>query len=215
MSKYNFKVLSNVMNSAIFSDILDDYDVDYLIRSVKPNIFNAKIMGRANTLKLRALNDGEDYKSIYDAFDTYKTVRSGEIIIVENEIPEFAYFGELNATIAMRCEAMGVIIGGVTRDAVEVQQLGLPVFSTGYSCADVLKRATMESHNKPICIDGVNIFPGSLIFADVNGVIVIPQNIEDEVLELAVKARMRESEILNKIINGIDAKQISNEDGGF
>jgi|GEM_PF-5223222 len=54
MKEYNLKILANVMNSAIFSDILDDYNVDYLIRSLKPNIFNSKIFGRANILKLRA-----------------------------------------------------------------------------------------------------------------------------------------------------------------
>jgi regulator of RNase E activity RraA len=85
----------------------------------------------------------------------------------------------------------------------------------GYCCSDVLKRATVESHGKPICVCGVSIAPGDLIFGDINGMVVIPKEIETEVLERAVATITREKEILEKIIQNVDAKLIYESDGGF
>ena len=59
-----------------------------MIAGLHPNIEGAKSFGRANTLKIRKLKEGEDFRGIYAALDTYKSVNEGDIIIVENEVFE-------------------------------------------------------------------------------------------------------------------------------
>ncbi|MCL1986469.1 MAG: cytidyltransferase [Firmicutes bacterium] len=210
-----FRTLAKAFNSSIFSDILDELKIGGIIKGLKPNLSTAKILGRANTLKIRKLQDGEDYRKIYTALDTYSKITDGEIILVENEIADYAYFGELNANLAVRSGAIAAIIGGVTRDATEVKSLGLPVFSAGYCCSDVRGRAAMDAHNIPITINGVNIAPGDLIFADINGIAVIPQKHEKIVLNKAINAISKEKSILNKIYSGVDGFSIYNEEGAF
>ncbi len=61
-----------------------------------------KFLGRANTLKLRDLNEGEDIKGIYSALDSYDSIIPGDIILAQNDTPDYAYFGELNAHLAIR-----------------------------------------------------------------------------------------------------------------
>ena len=64
-------------------------------------------------------------------------------------VKEFAYFGNLKASLAMRAGAVAAIIDGCTRDKYATQDLDFPVFSRGYNCCDsVTKRATVECINK-------------------------------------------------------------------
>lgn len=219
MEKWNevayFRTLKNHLSSCIFSDILTDMNVEGVIPGLMLNIQEKKIMGRANTLKIRKLNDGEDFRGIYNALKTYEYVKEGEIIVVENECPSFAYFGELNANLAIRAGAVGTIVGGVTRDYSAVKELDYPVFSTGYCCKDVRGRGTMDSHNEDICIAGVSIHPGDLIFGDIDGIVVIPKHLEKEVLQKAIKAASTEKNVLSRIISYEDGFSIYEKEGAF
>ena len=210
-----FKLLSKHLSSSLISDILWEHGVQSTIKGLNLNIKNRRIMGRANTLKIRKLRENEDFHGIYNGLSTYKEMRSGEIICVENECPEYAYFGELNTNLAIRSGAIGTVIGGVTRDISEITELDYPVFSKGYCCTDVRGIATMESHNKEIQIAGVKIVPGNIIFADVNGIVVIPKKLEQEVISQALKSMKTEKSVLNRIITGEDAFSIHEIEGAF
>ena len=121
----------------------------------------------------------------------------------------------MNASLAIRAGANAAIINGVTRDYNAVKSLGFPVFSKGYSCDDVLGRATTESINKTIKIAGVAIHPDELVFADNDGVVVIPERCEKIVLARAMDVIQRENQIMGKIIFGTDAMRIVEEIGAF
>jgi regulator of RNase E activity RraA len=200
----------------MLSDILDDLGFgEQIIKGLSPNFTDAKIFGRAKTLKLRALKDGEDFKGIYNALHSYDSVIPNDIILVENEVGAYAYFGELNANLAIRSGAAGVVVGGNTRDSREVRQLGLPVFSKGYTCQDVRKRATMESMNKRICIEGVSVASEDLVFGDAEGIVVIPRKVEKRIMEEIFIRISNEKQILVDISQGKEVDYLVGEYGFF
>lgn len=213
------KLLSNIryhLSSSILSDILDDLSYpNQVIKNLSPNLKTAKILGRAKTLKLRFLTDGEDFKGIYNALESYNTIVPNDIIVVENEASEHAYFGELNANLAIRSGASGVIIGGKTRDSAEVYKMGLPVFSAGYSCQDVRKRATLDSYNKTIKLHNVSISPSDLIFGDNDGIVVIPKHIEQKVLDEVFSRTKCERRMLIDISLGKGIEHLVSNHGFF
>jgi len=210
-----FKNLAYKLTSSMFSDIMDDLGCDTTITSLSLNLRNKKLLGRAKTLKIRELNENEDFRGIYNALDSYKTIVPNDIIIVENECSDFAYFGEMNANLAIRAGAIGAIIGGKTRDTKEVADLDFPVLATGAKCKDVRKRATLESINKKINLFGVEIYPNDLIFADNDGIVVIPRKYEEEVIQKAFETINKEKNILSDIMNGKSIKDILNNNGEF
>lgn len=208
--------IKNQINSCMLSDILDDLGMtNQIINNLKPNIKQAKIFGRAKTLKLRALKKGEDFRGIYNALQSYKTIVPNDVIVIENDVKQFAYFGELNANLALRSGAAGAIIGGATRDSADVAKLGLPVFAEGSVCRDVRGRATTESINKPISLSGVAIKAGDLIFADSEGIVIIPRKLERQVLEVAFQTIKKESSVLLDIANGISVDELVGRNGTF
>lgn len=208
--------LCNLINSAMLSDVMDDLGLhDFVITGLRCNIDGSKLFGRARTLKIRKLEEGEDFNGIYDALKSYAEISDNDIIIVENECPDLAYFGELNTMLSIRSGASGTIVGGVTRDRDNVKKIGYPVFSKGYNCRDVRKRATLDSFNRKISIDGVEISPSDLVFADNDGVIVIPAKYEKNILQAIVDKLNQEHNVASDIASGNNASDIYVKNGAF
>jgi regulator of RNase E activity RraA/CMP-N-acetylneuraminic acid synthetase len=208
--------IKNILTSSILSDILDDFGMhNQVIRGLSPNLEDVKCLGRAKTLKLRMLEKDEDFRGIYHALNSYSSIIPHDIIVVENEASDYAYFGELNANLAIRSGASAIIVGGKTRDSLEVKRMQLPVFSTGYSCQDVRKRATLDSVNKIIKINGVTISPGDLIFGDPDGLIVIPKRIEKDVISEIYKRSSIEKNITVDISLGVEVGALVEKYGFF
>ncbi len=213
-------LLKHFISTPMLADLFDDLRVErnihagHIISGLKPNIADSKIIGHAKTLKLRKLEEGEDFNGIYDALDSYESISQGDIIIVENEISDYAYFGDLNARIAIKHGAHGVVVGGVTRDIERVSQLGLPVFATGRNAQDVRRRATVAGMNCPVSINGVTIEPNDLILADNDAIAVIREKYQDLVLALVLKILNTEKNIINDII-GKTTEELIKDHGSF
>lgn len=208
--------IKNLINSPMLSDILDELGYkNQIIRELKINLPNKKILGKAKTLKLRKLGITEDYKGIYNALESYKTIVPGDIILVENEVPDYAYFGEMNANLAIRSGAIATIIGGKTRDSEEVKKLDYITFSRGYTCQDVKLRATTESINKTINIENIKIRPGDLVFGDADGIVIIPKEIEKEVLNKAFQTIEIEKSIVLDVARDLEEDDLVNKNGYF
>jgi len=211
----HFRNLSKILSSPILSDVFDELGLTGYIQGLLPNIPVKKVLGRAKTLHLRKLKEGEDYTGIYDALNSYRTIIPGDVIIVQNETPEYAYFGNLNANLAIRQGAVGAIVDGHTRDSKEVLDLDFPVFARGTTAKDVKGKGTVESINQPISVKGITVNPGDLIFADSEGVVVIPRAYEEKVIREALKVIQQENNILQDITLNKPVGEILDKNGYF
>ncbi len=214
-------ILKNCLTSTILSDLLDDLlnntgkEYGGIIKGITANIGNSKLFGRAKTLHIRKLKEGEDYKGIYKALDSYASIANNDIIVVQNDLKNFAYFGDLNTRLAQRTGASGVITNSLTRDQEKVNILSFPVFSAGYTCADVKRRGTVESINNKININSINIEPGDLIFADSDGIIMIKREYVEFVINKALKVLETETRIVKDIYKGDSTSSLINKYGCF
>lgn len=217
----SLELIKHLVTSPVLSDILDDlyYETGIkhgcIINDWKCNLKNTKLLGRASTLSLRALKEGENYEGIYDALESYKEISENNIIVVENELKDYAYFGDLNARLAIRAGASGAIIDGATRDLNQTQALNFPVFCRNYNAADVRKRATLDYSNKPITVAGEVVSPGDLIFVDECSMAVIYQNTESCVLERIMKVLENEKNIGKDILKNYATEDILKKHGNF
>ena len=208
--------LASVMTSALLSDLLDDLGyTNQIIRGLKRTSGSANAFGPAKTLKLREIQSNEDFKGIYRALDHYLTLVPGDVICVENEVSSYAYFGGLNANLAIRQGVRAVVVGGMTRDSSEVNRIGLPVYAEGITCQDVRGRAVLESMNKAIQIKGIAIVPGDLIFSDDEGVVVIPRRLQNIVIEQMTAKFKNENSIVTDIAMGLATDELVKTRGEF
>jgi regulator of RNase E activity RraA/CMP-N-acetylneuraminic acid synthetase len=216
-----FRLIKKFISSPALSDLLDDMHVEKkkqcgaVIPNWICNLKNKTVLGRANTLRLRALKEGENFSGIYDALHSYEGIAENNIIVVENELKDFAYFGDLNATLAIRSGASAAVIDGATRDPKATSFIDFPVYARTYNAQDVRRRATLDYINKPIKISNTTIHPGDLIFIDECALVVIYQEYENEIIQRALDILKAEKSIIKNIIDNHHVLDIVKNNGYF
>lgn len=211
-----FANLKLALSSPLLSDVMDDLGVTgVLSREFQLNLPDQKILGRAKTLQIDLCSDDEDFRKIYDSLNLYDHVVTNDVVVVANRAPGFAFFGELNANLAIRAGAVGAIVDGITRDWPDTRRMGFPVFAKGHHCKDTRKRGVVTSRNKTIVIDGVSVHKDDLIFADCDGIVVIPKKQETAILQEALRRKGNEAGILLAIAQGIRTDELVKKFGLF
>jgi regulator of RNase E activity RraA len=213
---YVFNNLKNKLNSCMIADILNELGyTNCVLNNFKLNMSNNKLFGRVRPIQIRKLKESEDSNNIYNCLHSYNSVLPGNIIFVNNQIDNKAYFGDLNATISLIKQAQGTIVNGYTRDITRTIDLQYPVFYKNNTCNDVKLYGTLDYYDKPIIINNIKIYVNNLIFADIDGVIIIPKEIEEIVINKCKNIIENESNISNSIITGTPVNTIIEKYGTF
>lgn len=214
-------VLSKILSSSLLSDICKEYKISHFLGQQIKSLTSGSFLGFAKTLKIKELEDNQkdptkkDWEGIFHALKTYEFIVPGDVIIVSTDVPNKAYFGDLNATFAVRQGAVGVVIDGFTRDIERVSKIGLPVFAHGNTADDVRYEGTFEAMNVPIIINGITIKNNDIIFADYDGVICIPQEQWKFVLNEVKKNLKKEADVKFEATFGADPFDVLKNIGLF
>ncbi|MBX7200974.1 MAG: hypothetical protein K1X51_16500 [Rhodospirillaceae bacterium] len=201
--------------SSLLADICKERGLKTLLPPGFKRISGRSVLGIAKTLELRKLRKGDDWKGIYTALGTYNFIRPGDVIVVHNEVKDKAYFGDLNANIAIRSGAVGAVVDSFTRDSAELNGLEFPVFAQGISCDDIKYEGTVHAMNRPIKIGDVTINNGDYIYADDDGVLAIPQELWPSIRDEAMATLKKEFDIRYAIIMGEDVGKVLGTHGAF
>lgn len=125
------------------------------------------------------------------------------------------YLGELIARTGKAVGLEGIIIDGYVRDKVGIAEVGFPVFARGYLPRNILKKNAGEI-NVLITCGGVCVNPGDLVIGDCDGVVVVPRDIIEKVLEKAEKKdayEIKRREVINEYeecrINGKELPKLA------
>ncbi|MEW4530251.1 MAG: RraA family protein [Maioricimonas sp. JB045] len=114
-------------------------------------------------------------------------------------------WGELLTTAARNSGCVGAIIDGAVRDVSKMRQMQFPVYARGMSPYDSLNRQRVVDIDIPVELDGVTFSPGDLVFADIDGIVVVPQNVEAEAIAAAWKKVHDEDRTRDAIRDGMSA----------
>lgn len=98
--------------------------------------------------------------------------------------------------------AIGVAIDGPCTDLEEIVELGLPLWSSGVSGITTRLNDLGGSLNLPISCGNVPVLPGDVVIADASGIVVIPVDEAEEVLEEATARQARAGRNKDKIAAG-------------
>ncbi|WP_395391276.1 hypothetical protein WBP07_12010 [Novosphingobium sp. BL-8A] len=213
-----FRAMISHLSSTVLADICKDKKIPAILPPNLRPTSGGKLLGRAKTLEIGGLGANapvDDWKGIYSALDSYRFVRPGDVIMVATDRPDRAYFGDLNANLAIRSGAVGAIVDGTTRDTADVRALGFPVYARVAHCNDIKYEGTVRAMNRPITIGGVRICNDDVVFADEDGVIVIPRARWDEVEAAAWDVMTNEARIRLFAARGRDVGEILAECGAF
>ncbi|MEO2017668.1 MAG: RraA family protein [Fuerstiella sp.] len=114
-------------------------------------------------------------------------------------------WGELLTTAVLNGGCVGAIVDGAIRDVARIREMNFPVVARGRCLYDSKDRQRVIDCNVPVEIDGVTFSPGDLVVADEDGVVLIPQAVEEQVLQLAWEKVHAENEVRDAIRAGMKA----------
>lgn len=129
------------------------------------------------------------------------------MICAANGSMRSALWGELLSTASSNSGCIGAIIDGAVRDVAKIRAMDFPVFARGTSVYDSQNRQRVIDVDIPVEIAGVRFCSGDLVFADVDGVVVVPQEVEREAIQKAWDKVHAENEVRDAIRAGMKATE--------
>ena len=129
------------------------------------------------------------------------------MIICQPNTHSIALMGELSARALMVKGTRGYLMDGHCRDVEEILEVKFPVFCRLSTAADIVERWKYDSLGQPITIGTVTIHSGDYIIADMDGAVIIPNKIVEEVISKTEEVMGTESEMRQAILNGMDPEQ--------
>lgn len=164
-----------------------------------------KLVGRAKTTLWADMYhpDPKPYELELRALDS---CRPDEVLVAAaGGSMRSGIWGELLSTAAGNRGAAGAVVDGAVRDVAAMSRMGFAVFARGTSPYDSKDRQRVIDYDVSVAIDGVAIHPGDLVFADQDGVVVVPQEVEDETLRRAWVKVHDENRVRDAIRGGMGA----------
>jgi 4-hydroxy-4-methyl-2-oxoglutarate aldolase len=108
------------------------------------------------------------------------------------------------STRAMRLGAAGAVLDGYSRDTHGILKLGFPTFSQGAYAQDQRLRGRVIDYRSPIEFpNGTVVEPGDIVFGDIDGVVIVPQASEREVIQAAIEKVRGENHVRTAIEGGM------------
>ena len=134
-------------------------------------------------------------------------VPGGKVLICQPNTHAVALMGELSARALMVKDTKGYLMDGHCRDVEEIIDAGFPVFCRLATPADIVERWRYNSLGNPITIGTVTIRSGDYIIADMDGAVIIPQEVIEDVVSKTEDVMATESEMRLAILDGMDPEQ--------
>ena len=208
-----FEIIKKEMYTAVIGDIMDTMGLthQFLPQAIRPLRDDMFLVGRAMTVLESDIDKIKDPALVEGAFgkmlDALDSLKEGEIYVCSGCSWDYAVIGEIMSTRAVYCGSTGAVLNGFLRDTNGILALDYPVFSAGCYAQDQAPRGKVIDYRVPIEFGDVTIHPGDLMVGDIDGVLVVPQDKEKEILEKAYEKATGEKFVAKAIKAGMSAKE--------
>lgn len=209
-----FKFIRQHLYVAAVCDILDELGyrnqaMHQRIRPLLPHINTCGFIGRARTFRWMEtdhVNEEDPYGLEIEAMDSLK---AGDVVVHSTDHGGTnAPWGELMSTIARRNGVAGCVVDSQIRDCIKIIEMDFPVYYAGIRPVDSKGRAIVMDYDVPVTCGEVLVHPGNIIFADYDGVVVIPKAAEEEVFSKAREKVNSENLSRKELLEGRSLREV-------
>jgi regulator of RNase E activity RraA len=203
--------------TAALADILDarghhDQTLPPSIRPLEPGM---RLAGRAYTIKGRPAETADYDVALRKVLAMLGEVPADHVAVYACAQDVSAHLGELSVTSLKTRGVAGCVLDGGCRDTRFILDQGFPVFCRFVTPEDSTWRWELEATQVSVTIGRVAIEPGDWIVADDDGVVVVPEAIDADVLSEAEEKAATESEIRVAVRDGMSPLEAYERFGTF
>ena len=209
-----FEFIRKNLYVAAVCDILDELGfrnqaMHQRLRPLLPDPENCGFIGRARTFRWMETDyvvEDNPYGLEIEAMDSLK---SGDVAVHSTDHSGTnAPWGELMSTIAKRNGVSGCVCDSQIRDCVKIMKMGFPVYFTGIRPLDSKGRAMVISYDVPVKCGDVLVNPGDIVYADFDGIVVVPKAVEQVVFEKANEKVNKENLSRKELLSGKTLREV-------
>jgi 4-hydroxy-4-methyl-2-oxoglutarate aldolase len=163
--------------------------------AVRALIPGTRMAGRAFTVQCFL----GDTTSVIQAIDL---ANPGDVLVIDiGGTDRATAWGGSSSAASKKRGIAGVVTNGSARDLDEMRSVGLPVYATGVSVRGTAKHYQGVT-GVPVSVGGAVVKPGDIIIGDADGVVVVPQEREDELLAKTIQQKAKEDDKAARIEKG-------------
>ena len=187
------------LDTTALSDAMDRLGIAGQCLNIKPLDHAMRLTGRAFTILYGP--SGKPSGTVGDYIDD---VPAGHVVVLDNGGRENAtVWGDILTWVAHQRAVAGTVIDGACRDTHLARELRYPIFSRSYSMRTGKDRVQVEAIGGPVNIGDARCEAGDLLRGDADGVLIIPNAHEDEVLTVAEEIDAVEQRIRDAVKSGL------------
>jgi 4-hydroxy-4-methyl-2-oxoglutarate aldolase len=211
-----FRFVKEHLYVPVVSDILDSLGYRHQamhprLRPLLPDIRNCGLVGRARTVRWMETDYVFEEDPYGGEIDVIDSIVPGDVLVHSADYSgTIAPWGELMSTVAKRNGSAGCICDAMVRDCVRIIDMGYPVYYAGIGPLDSAGRGRVMAYDVPIRCGEVLVQPHDLVFADYDGIVVIPQGVEAEVLRLGQDKVGKENLTRRDLLAGKSLREVYN-----
>lgn len=196
------------IDTATLSDALDKLGIAGQCLGIKPLSQTFRMCGRAYTLAYAPTGPGGTVGDFIDE------VPEGAIVAIDNGgRPDATVWGDILTMCAHSRKLGGTVIDGACRDTHLALDLNYPMYSRSYSMRTGKDRVQLEAVQVVVNIGDARVRPGDLLRGDSDGVVAIPREREDEVLDIAEGIEAAEGRIRELVKGGMRLDEARKQQG--
>ncbi len=192
--KYKKEELIDALKKISSSNVSDAMHRGGAMKGIHTVVPGLKMAGKALTVK--TMNG--DWAKVVEAIDL---AEEGEIIVVDTNCGNIAIWGELATWSAFMRKLGGVVIDGAVRDVDDLKEIRFPVFAR-YEVPDAGDPKGFGEIGCEVVCGGLKVNKGDYIIGDDSGVVVIPQEEAQEIINRGIDVKEKENRIREEIKRG-------------
>jgi len=192
--KYKKEELIDALKKISSSNVSDAMHRGGAMKGIHTVVPGLKMAGKALTVK--TMNG--DWAKVVEAIDL---AEEGDIIVVDTNCGNIAIWGELATWSAVMRKLGGVVIDGAVRDVDDIKEIRFPVFAR-YEVPDAGDPKGFGEIGCEVVCGGLKVNKGDYIIGDDSGVVVIPQEEAQEIINRGIDVKEKENRIREEIKRG-------------
>jgi regulator of RNase E activity RraA len=197
------------LSTAEISDALDKLGLPGSALGIAPAGSTTQLLGRAFTVRYEPVDLVPG--TVGDYIDD---VPAGSVVVLDNNgRVDCTVWGGILTEVASRMGLGGTVVNGVCRDASAAAQFSYPIFSRGRFMRTGKDRVQVAEVNGAVSLGDVRVRPGDIVLGDGDGIVVVPHEREQEVLDVALRTRDSELRIVESFRAGKRLKDARTEHG--
>jgi regulator of RNase E activity RraA len=191
------------------------YPNQVLPNNIRPLDLNWKLAGQIFTVRGHVDSTMQSHETLLRWTEFLSKAPEGSVVLCQPQDSTLAHMGELSAETLQFRGVKGYIVDGGCRDSDFILKIGFKVFCRYFTPIDVVGRWAADQFGEPITIGEVNIETGDYVLADRDGVIIIPRQIAQEIVNRTEQVMQTENLVRKAILEGVDPQEAYLKYGKF